>query len=176
MGTKSDDKLDKMVAITTAIISVLLAIASILGNKAGGDSTLYLIKSTDQWSYYQSKSIKLNLYESNKEMLMAELANPANPKEYSDAIKKKISDFDANINKYNKEKQNIQAEAQKFQALSEHYNDKSDNYNYANGFYQVSIILAAIALLAKKRYMWILSCILGIAGLGLSVYAFLLPV
>ena len=66
MGTKSDDKLDKMVAITTAIISVLLAIASILGNNPAA-TPLYLIKSTDQWSYYQSKSIKLNLYESNRE-------------------------------------------------------------------------------------------------------------
>lgn len=175
MNREDTENLEKLVAITTAIISVFLAISSILGNQAGGDSTSNLIQANDQWSFYQAKSIKQNVYDVNKNMLEVELSNPNNPKAYNDALKLKITDFNNTVNRYNKEKLDIQNNATMFSQLSQADNDKSNVYNYANGIYQISIILAAIALLAKRRYMWVLSLSLGIIGLGFSLFAFFMP-
>ncbi len=174
--TRQEDheSLEKQVAITTAIISVFLALATILGNTAGGNSSSYLVKANDQWSYYQAKSVKQNLYEVSKNMLLVDLNNTANSPQYDAAIQSRIADFDAKVAKYAKEQQDIQKQAQDYEALSDKEGNKSDVYNYAQGFYQIAIILAAIALLAKKRYMWFLSVTLGIIGVGFTAYAYLL--
>lgn len=169
------ENLEKIVAITTAIISVFLALSAVLGNKASGDSTMYLVRSNDQWAFYQAKSLKGHIYDVNRELLQTEITNPAYTPEYKAELKKKADEFSKNVERYDKEKSDIQKEAQNDEKLSAENNDKGDTYNYANGFYQISLILAAISLLARKRYMWVLSCILGIMGLGFSVYAFFMP-
>ncbi len=176
MAKKHDHEwFEKTVAITTAILSVFLALSSILGTKAGGDSTSYLIQANDQWAFFQAKSIKGNIYEANRYLLLEDASNPNNPKSYNDSLNSTIATFDSNIARYSKEKADIQATAQNYTDISGRLGAKSDVYNYSQGFYQIALILAAIALLAKKRYMWILSCALGLIGIGFTIYAFMMP-
>ena len=169
-----DSNLEKAVAMTAAILSVLLAISSIFGGQAGGDATKNLVQSTDQWAFYQAKSIKGNLYEADKAMLQTQRNNTANTPEYNIALDKQIADFDTKITKYNTEKADIQKNAQDLEKASQSADEKSNMYDYANGFYQIAIILAAIAILIKKRYMLYGSIALGLIGTGIAVYAFMM--
>src|SRR5258705_5015817 len=46
------------VALSTAILAVLAAIASLLSGEHANEAMMSQIEAADQWSYYQSKSIK----------------------------------------------------------------------------------------------------------------------
>lgn len=48
----------RRVALTTALYAVLLAITSLGGNNATKDMMLSQQQSSNQWAYYQAKSIK----------------------------------------------------------------------------------------------------------------------
>ena len=78
------------------------------------------------------------------------------------------------VRKYAKEKTDIQNEATQDEKLANAANNQANMYNYAQGFFQISIILAAIGLLIKKRYMWFLSMALGATGTLISAYAFMM--
>ena len=46
------------VALSTAILAVLAAIASLLSGEHANEAMMNQIEASDQWSYYQAKSIK----------------------------------------------------------------------------------------------------------------------
>src|SRR5438445_666097 len=46
------------VALSTAILAVLAAIAGLLSGKHANEAMMSQIQASDQWSYYQAKSIK----------------------------------------------------------------------------------------------------------------------
>ena len=65
----------KYTAISLVCIAVITALASQLAGKYSSrvltklnDSTYYQAQASDQWSYYQAKSIKQNLYEGLREL------------------------------------------------------------------------------------------------------------
>src|ERR1035438_3314201 len=106
---------DKKETWTTylAITTVLIAVCATLSTfKGGGYSTKSLMnqqKASDQWAFYQSKSIKSYLFGMQKENL--ELQYDALKPDKS-ASKEKLADFEKRINtyseklaKYDKEKE-----------------------------------------------------------------------
>src|SRR5712691_13332524 len=46
------------VALSTALLAVLAAIAGLLSSKHANEAMINQIEASDQWSYYQAKSIK----------------------------------------------------------------------------------------------------------------------
>src|ERR1700733_10595060 len=59
------------VALSTAVIAVLAAIAGLLGNHHANEAMLDKITSSDQWALYQSKSIKAEIAGSTTQLLVA---------------------------------------------------------------------------------------------------------
>src|SRR5262245_50356265 len=49
------------VALSTAILAVLAAIASLLAGEYANEAMINQIEASDQWSYYQAKSIKASV-------------------------------------------------------------------------------------------------------------------
>jgi hypothetical protein len=155
-------------ALTTVVIAVCATLATF---KGGGFSTRQVLtqtKASDQWAYYQAKSVKGNLYE--LAVASAELeakALPANaPAPVREAYEKRIKDFSAKIAKYDKEKDEIMAEARKL----EQTRDDAARHGYAFGiaviFLQISILLSSIAALLKKKLVWALGLVVGAGGIA----------
>src|SRR2546423_5055951 len=68
------------VALSTAILAVLAAITGLLSGKHANEAMMDQIRASDQWSYYQAKSIKASV-------LDAKIALSSAPSE-SDAAKR----------------------------------------------------------------------------------------
>src|SRR3954462_13161982 len=49
------------VALSTAILAVLAAIAGLLSGKHANEAMISQIEASDQWAYYQAKSIKASV-------------------------------------------------------------------------------------------------------------------
>jgi hypothetical protein len=156
------DSFSGQIAVMTAILATIGALFSYMGGATQANAGLYknnaAIKKTEasnQWNYYQSKSSKQNL---------AELALALVPEE-----RKTI--YEKEVDRYKGEKAEIKLAAEKLEAESKDWDQKSDEQMHlhhrwaqATTALQISIALAAIALLTKRK--WLEYGMFGVAGLG----------
>jgi hypothetical protein len=135
------------VALSTAILAVLAAIAGLLSGKHANEAMMSQIAASDQWGYYQAKSIKASV-------LDAKIALATTPNE-SDGQKRE---------RYEKEQEEIKTEAEQKQ------NEAKSNFHQHEVFarsvtmFQIAIAIAAISALTKKRTFWIVGLLFGVAG------------
>jgi len=159
------------IAMFTAIIATVGALFSYMGGATQANAGLYKnnaalskASASDQWNFYQAKSTK---------QALAELARDLAPANLKDTYKSKAE-------RYDKEKADIKATAEKFDTESDEWNHKSDEQMHehhrwaqATTILQISIALAAIALLTRKKWLEYAMFGTGAAGLGIGVVAFL---
>jgi hypothetical protein len=154
------------IALFTAVIATVGAVFGYMGGATQANAGLYknnaAIKKTEasnQWNYFQSKSTKQSL---------AELARDLTAKEEDKAK------YSAKIERYEKEKTEIKAGADKLELVATEWDHKSDEQMHQHHRWaqsttvlQVSIALAAIALLTKKK--WLEYAMFAAGGVGLAV-------
>ena len=155
------------IAVITAIIATIGAIFSYMGGATQANAGLYknnaAIKKTEaanQWNFFQAKSTKQSL---------AEVSRDLSP----EAVKDK---YQAKIDRYEKEKNDIKLVAEKLEAESTTWDKSSDEQMHqhhrwaqATTVLQVSIALAAIALLTRKK--WLEYGMFALASVGLVIGA-----
>ncbi len=151
------------VAVTTAVLATIGALFSYMGSATQANAGLYknnaAIKKTeasDQWNFYQAKSNKQNL---------AELASVLVPEE-------RRASYRDEAERYKKEKADIKVAADRLEAESKDWDHQSDaqmhlhhRWAQATTALQISIAMAAISLLTRRR--WLEWAMFGVAGLGL---------
>ncbi len=148
------------VALSTAIIAVLAAIAGMLGNHHANEAMLDQIHSSDQWAYYQSKSIKAEITTSTEQILAA-LGKPL-PQE--SIVKKE---------QYKVEKEKIKKDAEEKGESSEAHMRVHVVFSRAVTIFQIAIAISAIAILTRKKIMWYASMLLMVAGCVFLAMGFL---
>jgi hypothetical protein len=153
------------IAMFTAVIATVGAIFAYMGGATQANAGLYknnaAIKKTEasnQWNYYQSKSSKQNL---------SELALALVAEDRKDFYRKEID-------RYKLEKAEIKLAADKLETDATEWDRKSDQQMHqhhrwaqATTALQVSIALAAIALLTKKK--WLEFGMLGVGAVGVAI-------
>ena len=161
----SSDSFAGQIAVMTAILATVGALFSYMGGATQANAGLYknnaAIKKTEasnQWNYYQAKSSKQNL---------SELALALVPEDRKPIYTKEIE-------RYKAEKAEIKTAAEKLEAESKSWDDRSDaelhlhhRWAQATTALQISIALAAIALLTKRK--WLEWGMFGVAGVGVAL-------
>jgi Domain of unknown function (DUF4337) len=149
-----------LVALSTAVIAVLAAIAGLLGNHHANEAMLEQVKSSDQWAYYQSKSIKNEIAASTAQ-IMAALDKPR-PAENA-----------GKLEQYKKEKEEIKKKAEEIEKSSEEHMQTHVVFSRSVTIFQIAIAISAIAILTRKKIMWYMSLVLTAAGCWFFVLGFL---
>ena len=167
-GDKKGGGMIAQIAVITAIIATVGALFSYMGGATQANAGLYknnaAIKKTEasnQWNFFQAKSTKQSLAEVSRDLTLVE----------GDKAK-----YQAKIDRYEKEKTDIKLAAEKLEAESSTWDKSSDEQMHqhhrwaqATTVLQVSIALAAIALLTRKR--WLEYGMFALAGVGLIIGA-----
>jgi hypothetical protein len=163
-------------ALTTVIFAVCATLSTFKGGGFSTRSVLSQSQASDQWAFYQSKSIKAYLYEIQKDRLELEVKLQASKIEEGalSALRKKIEGYDAKIKRYDKEKATIEAEAKKFEWIKADAQKHSQAFGMAVIFLQIAILLSSIAALMKKRIIWVLGLATGATGVLFFVNGFVL--
>ena len=78
MAEMIQEKWIKGVVITTTCLAVMTAIAAARGGACGVKTQLLTALESSKWAYYQAKSIKQNLAESQKNAFEVEALGAAN--------------------------------------------------------------------------------------------------
>lgn len=166
----------KRVALVTAVFAVILAISSLGGNNATKEMLLAQQQSSDQWAFYQAKSIREHLYKSQKMKMEADLLErgsamkPDVRKHYEEMLKK-MADEEV---RYNSEKKEIEGEAKKLEHERDIYRSKDPYFDYAEVLLQISIVMASISILALSRQIFYFSLCTASLGTLLTLNGYLL--
>ena len=148
------------VALTTAIIAVLAAIAGMYGNHHANEAMLEQIQSSDQWAFYQAKSIKSEIASNYVQTLKA-LDKPV-PEEYK-----------GKIEKYESDKKEIKEKAEEQAKSSENHMKIHVIFSRAVTIFQIAVAISAIAIVTRRKFMWYLSILLALGGGVFLVMGFL---
>jgi len=142
------------VALSTAILAVLAAIAGLLSGKHANEAMMSQIEASDQWSYYQAKSIKAAV-------LDAKIALSATP---SARDREKTA-------RYQEEESEVKLEAEHKEAAAKSNFHKHEVFARGVTMFQIAIAIAAISALTKRRRFWIVSLLFGGVGCVFLVLA-----
>ena len=143
----SGEKWISWVALSTAILAVLAAIAGLLSGSHANEAMMKQIESADQWAFYQAKGIKAAVLDAKTSLTGST----------SDADREKAA-------KYSEEQDEIQKEARGKQGEAKTNFHQHEVFARGVTMFQIAIAIAAISALTKKRRFWIVSLLFGIAG------------
>jgi hypothetical protein len=174
MAEEKKEKWLNYLALTTVILAVCATLSTFKGGGFSTRSVLSQSQASNQWAYYQAKSIKGYLYELQKEKLELELKamGPKAPSDLAEEYQKKVDYYDKNIKRYADEKAQIEKDARKFESIKEDAQRHSQTFGMAVIFLQIAILLSSIAALLKKRPVWYLGLATGSVGMAYFVNGF----
>jgi hypothetical protein len=141
------------VALATAIMAVLAAVTTLYMGKYSSRAILNQGQETSQWAYYQAKSIKSYIYEIQKQKLELEILSlkSGQPGPIAEKHHKIMSDYDKQIKRYDREKDEIKVRADDLAKSKEDAQTRAGNFGYALIFLQISIMLSSISALTKQK-------------------------
>ncbi len=153
-------------ALTTVIFAVCATLSTL---KGGGFSTRAVMsqsQASDQWAYYQAKSIKGYVYELQKEKFELDLmANKGLSRTLAADYEKRIGAYTEKIERYEKEKEEIKKKAEDLETRRDDSQQHSGAFGLAAMFLQIAILLSSIAALMKKKLFWFIGMGAGCFGL-----------
>jgi hypothetical protein len=164
-----NDSFASRIAVMTAILATCGALFSFAGGASQNEALLFkneaAIKKTEasnQWSYYQAKSNKQNLAELSLLLVQGEQRDR----------------YLGEIERYKKEKAEIKEKADALEQASteaDHHSEEvmHQHHRWAQAMtaLQVAISLAAITLLARRRWLMWSSAGVATAGIAIGVAA-----
>src|SRR5438105_15365186 len=145
-------------ARTTAVLAVLAAVSS--GQYANQFSRTILAQAeaSDQWSYYQAKSIKRHLVQAQAELLTAMAAT--SPTASAELQRLRERD-DKDVKRYQQELDELRAKADKIEADKRLHERQGNWFQGAFIVLQAGVVLCTIASSAKRKELWAVAIALG---------------
>jgi hypothetical protein len=160
------------VAMTIAVLAVgaagvgsLETLESGAATAAKNEAVLLQNKATDQWNFFQARSIKRNIYE------IAAAAGGA-----------KTEDYKARVAEYTMQSDEIQTKARQLEATSDEalhrgyrHEERHHRLTVAATLLHIAIAVATITIIAGGLlWPWYGSIVLGVAGVAVAFSAFVM--
>ena len=160
-----------IVSVTIAILAVVAATIGSLETVESGaaiseknEAVLRQSQASDQFTFYQAKSLKKNILD-----VAISSGNP------------KAADYAETSKRYEEEGKEILKEAKEFEkqrdeklAESNHHEHRHHILTTGVSLVHVAIAIATVAIITKgQRWPWYGAIILGLAGVAVSAYAYL---
>src|SRR3974377_2558625 len=123
----------KYVSLSVVVIAVVAAIATQWGGKYSGRTKMSQAQASDQWAFYQAKSIKQHL----DEVALAQLTRSGNTNDAE--LTRSIGKLTRDLERYDEEKADIKAKAEGLEALRNDASRRSGKMALAISYFTVAI-------------------------------------
>jgi hypothetical protein len=145
------------VALSTALLAALAAIAALLSGYHANTAMIDHIKANDKWSYYQAKNEKATIIQGKIDLL--------------EALDKPIKKSDREKIKEEKDKMaKWSAEATALETDSDEHFERHEKLAQSVTIFQVAVAVCAIAVIVKRKWFWAIGLAFGITATGFLVY------
>jgi hypothetical protein len=144
----------RYVSLMVVVLAVATAIGSLKGAGFGSKVMLKQAQASDTWAIYQAKSIKQRIAE-----LEARGADPS--------LAAKAAE---DVRRYGDEEKKIEAKAMSLEAERDEAARHGPPLGFGIASLQISIALASVCLITKRRGLWAASGLLGLVGIGYVVF------
>ncbi len=161
---KEKEKWQGWLALSTAIMAVLAALTTLYMGKFSSRAIMAQGQESDQWAYYQAKSIKQHTFELSKNALMLQFHSQKDlPPAVAEEFQKTLKKYGDDIKRYEGEKKEIKDKAESTAKGKLIAQEMGGNFGYALIFLQIALMLSSIASLTKRHYLWYigLACNIG---------------
>ena len=153
--SEQKEKWHGWLALSTAIMAVLAALTTLYMGKYSSRAIMAQGQESDQWAYFQAKSIKEHTFElSRKQLELQMLGQKDLAGEGAEAYKKTIAKYDSEVKRYGDERKEIKAKAEEIAKRKLLAQDMGGNFAYALIFLQIALMLSSISSLTKRKYLW----------------------
>ncbi len=157
---KAKAPFDKRVAATMAVIAAALAVVSVFGQVLANEELLAQQKSSDQWAFYQAKSIRR--YESD---IARDLFTAMTGAASAQAAEK----YAGNMERYQKDADEVQAEAKKLADESVHKGKQALRMHFGEVFLEIGLVFGSLAILTRRPEFWYTSMASALAGSAIAI-------
>jgi len=158
----AQEPFDKVVAGTMAIVAALLAIVTVLGQHFNTEKLLLQQKASDQWAYYQAKDIRRYTAQIAGDMIGQIKGDAAVAEKYA-------QDSD----RYRKQTAEIQDQARDFEKERDRLGKQADFYHFGEVFLEIAIVFSSLAILVKRRLLFIGGLVTASIGVIISLYGWI---
>ena len=142
----------KWVALTSALLAAVTAVVSLTAGYYSHEAMIEQIQSSDQWSFFQAKSVKANILTSKMELLTA----------LGKAVEKKDRE---KLIEYKNDQEKIQAEASRLEKAAGHHLEMHKILARSVTLFQLGICVSAISVLTNRRSFWRVGLAFGTVGM-----------
>ena len=144
------------VALSSAIFAALAAVASLMAGHHINEALISQLQASDQWAFYQAKSIKAGVLTAKIDTIKALGKEPL------EKDVEKAAD-------YTKDQDEIKEKATEFEHERTHHIEHHEGLAKSVTMFQVCIAIAAIAVLTGRRRFWWVSLVFGAVGVYFMV-------
>ncbi|MEI6213707.1 MAG: DUF4337 domain-containing protein [Desulfuromonadales bacterium] len=158
------EKWSGYLALSTAIMAVLAALTTLYMGKYSSRAIMAQGQESDQWAYYQAKSIKQHTFEISRNALELQFHSQKDlPVSVTEDFQKTLKKYTDDIKRYETEKKEIKEKAESIAKAKLKAQDMGGNFAYSLIFLQIALMLSSISSLTKRKYLWYigLACNLG---------------
>lgn len=162
---EAKDRFEKIVAVSIACMAVVLALIGDHADDAKTEAILRTNEAANAWSYFQAKSTRQHVTESNLALLDA-LASGERELEVRDRLR-------ADADRYEAEKDAIKADAEALALAAGHASEVDDRAGRGALLLQLGIVLASVAILSRWSKLWIVSLLVAFGGAAIGLSSWL---
>lgn len=198
-GEAREKHFESLMGILLAVFAAVLSLNDLASSKFEGDQMMAANAQVSAYNWYQSKSIKQALAEGQRDMAAMLRDSGAVVATKTEAIDKLVTDLDAKVARYDKEKEEILkgseavgkdnwaqdvdgkmgviTGAKEYEATANGLDVAGNFFDLANLFLQLCLVFGALCLIfsqpAQRKFFFAVMNVTGVIGIGIAVVAIL---
>jgi hypothetical protein len=155
------------VSLIISVLAVLVAIVTVLGHREHTEATLMQGRASDKWNEYQARKMRSTQIQATS-VVLSHLPGTGTPE-----VAKILDQYKAQTEKWEKENDQVQEVARDYEREVQRVERKAARFDLSEALLQIAVVLASITLLTRQSSFVLGGLLLGLAGLALTVSAFL---
>lgn len=163
----------KGIAVTTTVLAVVAAISASRSAFYVARAQLLTAQEGSQWAYFQAKSIKQHIAETQRKQFEAASLGSMTPEQQA-FYTKSVDEYALEIKRYDQEKAEIKAQAESTNKENVLAVKRGGQFSLSVVFAQIGIMLSSVGALIKRREMWIGGLLIGAISIVFLANGFLL--
>jgi hypothetical protein len=156
---EANDPFEKRVAVTIALLAIVLSFIQNAGDNGQAQQIVKTAEESNQWAYYQAKSMKGTMVSMESELLSRLATNDQ---------KAEIDRLKAEAARYDTEKAEIKKKAEDLKKDADAGAEIDNRSDLASLFLQIAIVICSVAILGHSHKMWWAGIALGVVGVAVG--------